>query len=241
MDLRKLAASLVSDARAALVSVAVLSVAAFLWAVLGRWLTLPQAVLGSVVVFGSLSVAWNQWRQAFDRDQKKRLASRSPAEIEHWVRDWLFKYKYQNQNDLSPEAHFQIVVTKANDQKLTIALPKAHPFVVIAARLIPDPSEQAKKTNALLLAPDSTFPADLTIQFAQLGVDYRIESGAGPMQVMIERKVTFDETITDLSFAQQFLKVEAAISTVFAIASRVIIAAKTLEAKPLLPTSKRDR
>jgi hypothetical protein len=229
-----------TDARAALVGAVVIAGITALWALLTGTMGIPAALIVAVSITAILGLAWNQWQQAIERDRRRRRANRSPSEIEHWVRDWLFKLKYQTRNDPNPEAHFQIVVTKSNGQNLTIVLPKAHPFVVIGARLVPDLSEKQKENNAILLAPDSTFHADLAVEFAQLGVDFRIETATGKLEVQIERKVTFDETITELGFAQEFLRVEGAINTTFAIANRVVIISKALKAKPLPPAARRD-
>jgi hypothetical protein len=226
MLLPKFLSTLAADARTGIVGALAVSSGLAVLVVFSGWMGIPAAFLIAAILFAVIGLAWNQWEQVLERNRTKRLTNRSPLEVEHWVRDWLFKYKYQNRNDPNPEAHFKIVVTKDNGQKLTIVLPKAHPFVVIAARLEPDPTEEKQATTAILLAPDTTFGADLAVELAQLGVDYSIHAKE-KLEVQVERKVPFDETITDLRFAREFLKVEGAVGIVFALAARAAINART--------------
>jgi hypothetical protein len=149
--------------------------------------------------------------------------------------------KYQNRNDPSPEANFMIGVTTEAGHNLVIAQTKERPWVVIAAKVVADPSKDAKEHSAILLAPDSTFIPDLNVELAHLGVDYRIFPEKKPMEVGVERKVTFDDSITDLTFMREVVVVEGAINIVTGVAARVLIAAKARKGTQLLPASKRDR
>ena len=66
-------------------------------------LGLPFAAVGGLLVFVAIVIAWNQLQQIDDRNQRKRLAQRSSAEIEKQIWEWLRKNNFAIQNEPDPK------------------------------------------------------------------------------------------------------------------------------------------
>jgi hypothetical protein len=216
----------------------VIAAAVALWASLKIYaeatqLGLPVAIAGGVLVFGAVATAWNSLQQIDDRNARRRQANRSPAEIERWIWDWLRTQRYTVQDAPSPDHDFQIAVTSETGQKLGIYKRKDRPWVGITATRSPDPLDE--KTKAMQADRNSAFRTDLTIELAQIGVAFRID-GQG---IVVLRPLTFDDSITELTFLQEVGLVERALNIVDGIWSRhTSLNPPTTPQLP--PASKRD-
>lgn len=177
-------------------------------------LGLPVAMAGGVLVFAAIVVAWNALQQIDDRHNRVKLANRSPAEIERWIWDWLRASRYTAQNRPEPHLDFQIEVTSETGQKFCIFKRKDRQWVGIQASRSPHPSDAA----AVSMQSDASGPfrTELTIALAQLGVGHKIDHQG----VAVTRPLTFDESITELSFLQDVSLVVRALNIVDGLWSR---------------------
>lgn len=222
MERPKWLSAIASDVRATLVGATVLSIGGGLWAALKVYgtataLGLAGAITVGVLVCAALAVTWNQLAQIGERARRGKAKALAPDEIKSRIRDWVLKQKLPLQDDPTPGADFRLVTSNENGLKVTIVKATDRPWVAIATRLTFEPEKGAsgKQLEDMISGADSTFHADVGIQLALLGgVDYRIDGSKRPIEISIERKVIFDDSMTELSFMREFVLVQGGLNIV---------------------------
>ena len=221
---------LLSDARAAIVSVVVLAAIGVLWGAIKGYgasahVAVPAVIAAAIVVAAAALVIRREWQEYGEREREviNRETIPSPDEIAEHIRSWLLELGYQIKNQPDPSAHFNILATNAEGLNANVFKvregPYRGPYVVIATNAdikINDPF-----VGKALNSPLSTFRLDIALALAQLGVDFAIP--AGSLQTQLFRPVLFDQSVTQLSLAREILLIHRALVVVQSLAARTIL------------------
>jgi hypothetical protein len=214
--LRRLLADLVTQVIGTLLFAAIVAVWTARQPSLKQW----AGPVGVAVFIGTVALSFLLYNQfAIFRDRKKSERLLTPLEIEKRVRDWLYRRKFTVANDPQSYAHFQLVCTDYEGLKVTIMQLRDEPYLTIISKAIWEDNESGAVVRQMIEAPGSTFLEDLSIELAQLGVGYEV-MGSPPREILIEQKVLFDESVTELEFLRHILLIRRGLDLVMSLMKR---------------------
>ena len=168
-------------------------------------------LLGFFVVIGAL----NQMQDMDSRAQRRRLARRTPGDVEKQVWDWLKKFKYAVQEKTDPAGH-HFSVSAQDDQGVivTIAMFRDQPWVMALGGV------DIEDGLARRLATVPNFREEMAIQLLHLGIEYKLDVENGAIiRVHFQTRLVFDENTHALQLLDAIRAVRAAI-TLFAAQTR---------------------
>jgi hypothetical protein len=200
-------------------------------------LGLPIAIAGGLIAAAVLIMAWNALREIDESHRRRSLAHRSPTEIERQISQWFYAFKYQIKDAKTADTDFNMLVTNEQEMKFNILQPKDSPFVVIATKTIIPRNDDLYK---IVKREASTFQFDVGIALAQLGVEYSMTEPEQGLEVVLQRPIVFDETVTDLGFMRELMPVHRGLSIFKFSAGRALTVAGFKGVPQLPPASKRD-
>lgn len=183
------------------------------FAILRPWAG-PLAIVVFIGMLAFTLLAVNQFAVLRERKRRERLlVPLTPEEVERRILNWLYRAKFTVRDDRQGKVHFQILATDQERLKATILQLPNDPYVTITSKFnAPKDEEGLRVMREIVEAQDSTFPEDLSIELAQLGVGYGVTGS--PPEITIEHKFLFGEPMTELGFLQHLWLVRRALDLV---------------------------
>lgn len=241
MRLPKFLSTLAADARTGIVGALAVTAGLAVLAVFAGWMGIPAALLSGAMLFAIIGLAWNQWQQVLERDQKRRKAKWTPADTEKRIRDWLYAFRYQIRDATLAQTYFSMFITNDMGLQFNIRQMRDTPWVVIESRNGIPSDDKDNRLFAAVNDPRLHFKVDVSIELAQLGVEHLWTESEGRIDLSIERKVVFDETMTDMKFFDDLLLVHRGANIFRGLAALALQQFKAQAVSELPPASKHDR
>lgn len=173
-----------------------------------------------VFLFVVILVTFNQLQDIQDRKQRARLVQRTPAQLVGEIPSWLYQSGFTITNDPQPNVEFHFIAQDPTQRRISIGQIRGDPYISLSTQLVIQP-EQYARIDRLVPRPDAPFALDLVIAVSKLGLVY---DGIGyPLRVItLTEKLPFNDTLTQFTFLDGFLRIRHGLIVVRSMILRAI-------------------
>lgn len=173
-----------------------------------------------VFTFVVILVTFNQLQEIQDRNQRARLARRTPAELANEIPTWLYQSGFTITNNPQADMEFQLVAQDPTGRRISIGKYPGDPYVSLTTQLAIQPADYPT-VDALVPRPDSPLTLDLVIEVSKLGLIY---DGIGyPLRtITLAEKLPFNESLNQYTFLNSFLRVRHGLALVRSMILRAV-------------------
>jgi hypothetical protein len=174
-------------------------------------MTMLEAGSLAAITVGGLLLAVNQAGQVRERAKRKRLANRTPSDIEKQIREWAWKHDFSTKPlEAKPNEDFRILTHRDSGVKVEIVKQKDRNWLYFAATV------RVNEKHQHVLTPVARH--DLTIELFHLGVEFEILAGD---RIAVQHTEAFTEFSDELSFLAAFASVDRGAKMVIAFIQRL--------------------
>jgi hypothetical protein len=177
----------------------------------------PAAVGAGLVGFLAVIGALNQLQDMDARAQRRRLARRTPHDIEKQIWEWLKRYKYSAQDEPTPGEHFRIVANDKHGVPVTLVMTLERPWVTAVSSI------EIDGAAAKVAEQKANFAEAVAIQLIQLGIEYKMtldEKTKAIKTIDLNRQLVFDEETHALHLLTAIRDIRRATGIVAALLKR---------------------
>lgn len=192
------------------------SVFAILWAMgPASAVAVPVAIVGGVMMVAAFAVTYRTVVEYHDRSVRKRRMDLPPQELERLLCTWLYRNKFNFQDDRKPTDDFRIVTDNDLKVPVTIIKPKAGRWLLLVARI------EVSAQHRALVDSQPRIRHDIAMALNYLGVQFHLDlTGERLDAVDLSHLVLFDETMGELMFFREIYLLRRATFVVTSLVQR---------------------